>query len=61
MIPLYLMFTKMHWVGTFLPLIVPQFLEMHFIYFYYGNSLREYQKKLQSLRVLMEQMNLQFS
>lgn len=25
LIPLYLMFTKMHWIGTFLPLIVPGF------------------------------------
>ena len=33
MIPLYLMFTKMHWVGTFLPLIVPQFFEIGIITF----------------------------
>ena len=33
MIPLYLMFTKMHWVGTFLPLIVPQFFGNAFYIF----------------------------
>lgn len=33
MIPLYLMFTKMNWVGTFLPLIVPQFFGNAFYIF----------------------------
>ena len=33
LIPLYLMFTKMHWVGTFLPLIVPQFFGNAFYIF----------------------------
>ena len=33
MIPLYLMFTKMHWVGTFRPLIVPQFFGNAFYIF----------------------------
>ena len=47
MIPLYLMFTKMHWVGTFLPLIVPQFFwKCIFIYFYYGNFLTGVPKEI---------------
>ena len=33
MIPLYLMFTKMNWVGTFLPLIIPQFFGNAFYIF----------------------------
>lgn len=38
MIPLFLLFTKLGWVGTALPLIVPQFLECPFTFFYCGSS-----------------------
>lgn len=33
LIPMYLLYTKIHWVGTFLPLIVPQFFGNAFFIF----------------------------
>lgn len=46
MIPLYLMFTKMHWVGTFLPLIVPQFFGNAFYIFLLRQFLAELPKEI---------------
>ena len=61
LIPLYLMYTKMKWVGTFLPLTVPCFLEMVSLFSCSGSFSSGSQRKCQRRPGSMAVMSLAFT